>query len=505
MAVLKNYTPVSSLVEGRLPEFVRVDHPTLVSFLEAYYEWLQSNKGESKIISPMVLQDVIDIDDSMDQFIRQFKKEFIFDFPEQLAISKATGKPVDVRKLMKNIKAFYRAKGTEKSYEFLFRILYDTAVEFYYPKKDILRVSDGKWYEKVSIKTSNVIGERIFESIGRIIYQRGSDGKIVSSGKVIDVSIYRQGAYDIAEMVLVGRNGDFSQGSRGIQFDVGREVLSELRVYSVVGSVSISNGGSGYAVGDKVVFTTAAGDTGEGAIGTVSLVTSSGSIRKIRIDNFGVNYGSTPSISIQSIGGSGFVGTANISSVCASEGYYINSDGLLSSRKVMQDNHYYQDYSYVLKTEVVIDEYRDALRKLIHPAGLAMFGQVLIKRCSRENIFNSSALIRYEVPIIGNYAPYTFKTFDNLQDWFSIPATGPSAGINIPAGYNPSLHNNRIQAIGQGLADIGNPISNIVEFVGPSGPAYPPLGLTGFPNADPFWIVFEHPNRKIRGPILAQV
>jgi hypothetical protein len=111
------------------------------------------------------------------------------------------------------------------------------------------------------------------------------------------------------------------------------------------------------------------------------LVTSGGSIRKIRIDNFGINYQAAPTVSVESIGGSGFSGTSNISSVCVAEGYYINSDGLLSSRKVMQDNHYYQDYSYVLKTEVVVDEYRDALRRLVHPAGLAMFGQVLIKRC----------------------------------------------------------------------------------------------------------------------------
>ena len=506
----ESFKQISSLVSGRLPEFVRVDHPTLVAFLEAYYEWLQLKDREGKVLSPMALQDVIDIDGSMDDFISHFKKEYLLDFPEQLAIARETGNPVDVRKLMKNIKSFYRAKGTEKSYEFLFRILYDTAVEFYYPKKDILRVSDGKWYEKVSIKVSNSLGDRIFESVGRIVYQRNSEGKITSSGKVTDVTIYQQGPYDVAELILTGRNGTFTPGSRGIQFDVDGETLRELRVYSVVGSVTISDGGSGYSVGDKVVFTSAAGDSGEGAVGTVSLVTSGGSIRKIRIDNFGINYQAAPTVSIETIGGSGFSGTTNTSSVCVAEGYYINSDGLLSSRKVMQDNHYYQDYSYVLKTEVVVDEYRDALRRLVHPAGLAMFGQVLIKRCAKEDIRNSSALIRYEVPLIGHYAPYTFNTFDNLQDWFSIPATGSSAGINIPSGYNPTFHNSLITAgffpaIPVEQTTMGNPISNQIRFQAPSLTAYAPLGLSGFKNADPFWIVYEHPNRKIEGPVIAQI
>jgi Ca2+-binding EF-hand superfamily protein len=505
-----SFKQISSLVQGRLPEFVRVDHPTLVAFLAAYYEWLQIKDREGKIMSPMMLQDVIDIDASMDEFLTQFKKEYLYNFPEQLAISKSTGKPVDSRKLMKNIKSFYRAKGTEKSFEFLFQILYNAAVEFYYPKKDVLRASDGKWYEKNSLKVSSSLGDRIFESVGRIVYQRDSSGKITSSAKVVDVSLYQQGPYEVAELTISGRNGSFSPGSRGISFDTDTETLHELRVYTVVGSVSITNGGSGYVVGDKVVFTAASGDSGEGAIGTVSLVTSTGSIRRIRMENFGINYLRTPQVTVQSLSGSGFSGTAITSPLCLSEGYYLNSDGRLDTSKVLQDNHYYQDYSYVLKSEIVVDEYRETLRRLVHPAGTAMFGQILIKRCSHANLANSSALIRYEVPIIGHYIPYTFNTFDNLKDWFTISGTGASGGTVIPVGYDPNLHDRLIKAgmfpaLPVEKTTIGNPITNLISFVNATGPSYAPLGQTGFQNADPFWIVYEHPNRKIQGPVIAQI
>jgi len=40
----KNPNPISPFVAGQLPEFVRVDHPTMVAFLNAYYEWLDDDK-----------------------------------------------------------------------------------------------------------------------------------------------------------------------------------------------------------------------------------------------------------------------------------------------------------------------------------------------------------------------------------------------------------------------------------------------------------------------------
>ena len=33
---------ISTLVSRQIPEFVREDYPTFVAFVEAYYEWLQT-------------------------------------------------------------------------------------------------------------------------------------------------------------------------------------------------------------------------------------------------------------------------------------------------------------------------------------------------------------------------------------------------------------------------------------------------------------------------------
>ena len=118
----------SALIKTQIPDFIKIDHPTFVTFIEAYYEWLDS---QETLRSSSKLSMVSDIDTTLDDFIDSFRSQFLLSFPESLAVNSKNGKPVDPKKLIKNIKQFYIAKGTEKTYDFLFRILYDTNVEFY--------------------------------------------------------------------------------------------------------------------------------------------------------------------------------------------------------------------------------------------------------------------------------------------------------------------------------------------------------------------------------------
>lgn len=58
---------------------------------------------------------------------------------------------------------------------------------------------------------------------------------------------------------------------------------------------------------------------------------------------------------------------------------YLSNDGFISDKKYIQDSRYYQNFSYVIKTGQTIDYWQDAVKKLLHPAGFAFFGQVLIQ------------------------------------------------------------------------------------------------------------------------------
>jgi hypothetical protein len=55
-----------------------------------------------------------------------------------------------------------------------------------------------------------------------------------------------------------------------------------------------------------------------------------------------------------------------------------NEDGHLSSSRYIQDSRYYQSFSYVIKTGQTISNWRDSVKKLLHPSGFAFFGQVSI-------------------------------------------------------------------------------------------------------------------------------
>lgn len=75
--------------------------------------------------------------------------------------------------------------------------------------------------------------------------------------------------------------------------------------------------------------------------------------------------------------GSAF-GLAELGTVYTTPGNFINSDGKISdSSKRIQDSRFYQDYSYQIRTTESINQYRDIVRKLLHPIGLALFGSLL--------------------------------------------------------------------------------------------------------------------------------
>jgi hypothetical protein len=125
---------VSSIVASQLPEFIRDEYQTFVDFLKAYYEFLETTQKD-----PTTLRD---IDTTLDAFITYFKGELAAKIPYST---------VDERFLISRIKDVYLAKGSEASFKFLFRVLFDKDVTLEYPSRQMLRASDGRWNQDVSI------------------------------------------------------------------------------------------------------------------------------------------------------------------------------------------------------------------------------------------------------------------------------------------------------------------------------------------------------------------
>ena len=168
---------ISVRVEGQLPQFVKEDHTTFVAFLEAYYEYLEQIGKPYEIIGN--LKNYFNIDKTVDDFLQYFKTQFAKDVPEAVFIN--SNKPHAIKRL----RDFYRAKGSEKSFQFLFRLLYQEEIEFYYPSVDMLRVSDGRYTKDKILRCIDTSGSSaIFDFTGKTItggmeYELGSDSSFL--------------------------------------------------------------------------------------------------------------------------------------------------------------------------------------------------------------------------------------------------------------------------------------------------------------------------------------
>lgn len=257
---------VSTVIEDQLPDFVREDHNTFVLFLKSYYEYLDGIENRN-------LENIRDIDNTLDEFIEFFAKEILNPIPKDIL--------ADKRLLAKRIKDLYLSKGNINSYKLLFRLLYDIPAEVYVPKGDLLRVSDGKFSRDTIIQVVDNIGDTI-ELIGQTIRQGTAlasvenvlkyrfENKIITQIFVNPFSIV--GTFNANDPIIGESNIDGSTITADIESGVVKINLDDAGLY--------------YEVGDKIKFIS---PDGSGAIAEVSVATS-GSIKEIQIESKGSGY-----------------------------------------------------------------------------------------------------------------------------------------------------------------------------------------------------------------------
>jgi hypothetical protein len=432
-------TKISSAVSDILPGFVSNNHQGFVDFMEAYYEWME--QIENPHGTSVTLVDLMDVDKTFDSFIEYFMDIYLKDFPENLAVD-SSGNVLSKKTIIKNINDFYSCKGTEKSYKLFLRILYDSDVEFYYPKEDILRVSDGKWVQKKSIKVTSENRTKNFDLVKTKIEQveRSQGGEVTATATVESILQYNIGQYFVTELFLNEIDGNFLQGRKIRGYDSNGDVLYE-DIYSIPSVVEIVAMGAGYRSGDGAIIDKDSLEylTGEGSEIEVSGVDRDGGVEEVLIKNHGVNYTSTTSddripLIFRSTSGDGnATGNILLSALCVYPGYWNDNDGKLSSNKFMRDNMRFHEFSYVLKTETAIENYREQARKLIHPAGTRLFGDVSLLNTISSSIPYHTEIIKMEPPLIGHYTPYTLNTQDNLRG-----ATGSGSSKDLYyQGFQP--------------------------------------------------------------------
>ena len=258
----------SIFISSHLPSFVREDNGMFVDFLEAYYEYMeQSNNSiaDGKVIdrSKNFLRE-LDIDTSeLDAFTQKLYSEFMTYFPKDIV--------ADKKLILKNIKDFYRSRGSAKSFKFLFRALFGKEIEIYIPRNDILIASSGKWLVEKSLRVSSFSINGV-QSDSLIDLQRFNNSRITGNTSQTTASVERvlltfELGVQKMELFLSNLDGDFTDGETITSTNVYGDELSAVVYAGVVVIITVSNTGSGYNVGNPLTFTS---NSGNGAVAYVS-------------------------------------------------------------------------------------------------------------------------------------------------------------------------------------------------------------------------------------------
>lgn len=406
--IKKRFGP-SNLIVDQVPDFVNREHENFRRFVEVYYEWLEQYQNAFGIIDAFT--ELTDIDETIGVFFADFRAMYLQNFPLQLAID-SSGNVVSEANFLKNVRNFYGAKGTEKAYRFLFRLIYNVASEVKYPSDDILKCSHGRWIERTSIKTTSDNGTANYDIAGNQVYQIDPiTGNVLAYATATEVIQYTKNYYEVTEIFIKNPFGTFA-ADMPLYCDLPDGTITEL-VYPVVSAIDVVNGGYGYGKTDYV-YSFGFGD-GIGLATALELTDTKGIIKSVKILDSGVAYSEGFFTTVISNSGDGnAVLLPRIGAITNYAGYYANNNGKLSSSKKLFDGDYYQDFSYALRSEISFMKYKEMYKRLVHPAGFKMFGEVLIKRNIIDSLPFHSEMQRYENSYIGHYTPYRMGTTADL-------------------------------------------------------------------------------------------
>ena len=289
---MKDIVPnISPLIESQFPSFYKEDGQTFITFVKTYYEWLE--QANNAIYHSRRLLEYRDVDQTVESFLVYFKEETLKNIQFDIATNK--------RLFIKNALDFYRSKGTERSIDLFFKLVYAQPASVRYPSDDIFKLSDNTWkipiYIEVNETTKNPLyeGKQIIGNISgatafvesysvkkKINDQFDSNGNLVQISKNIHV-------FFLSNLV-----GSFIYGEKVLY--VG---LADPRdAPSIIGSLNeleVLTGASNYNVGDRVNITSNTGMNAKAVV--TSIYNTTGQVDFILIDG-GWGFTITPKIII---------------------------------------------------------------------------------------------------------------------------------------------------------------------------------------------------------------
>src|SRR6056300_1408153 len=241
-----------------------------------------NNYSPNPVTNIQELLNFRDPDKVISNFLTKFRNEFLNTLPENLATS------VNKRNLIKNVKSLYRAKGTNRGHELFFRLLFDLDSETIYPRENMLRASDGQWDTQLIMRAIQSSAQQLTgntaDLIGRTIIGETSGATAI----IENVFKFQIGINEVTEFIL---NEDTITGTfqtseiiRGTSTD-DDDIFIKATVTGIPNSTTLTNDGTLYTEGETVTLT----GGGTGAIINVDSIGRS-SLTNFYIDDGGSGY-----------------------------------------------------------------------------------------------------------------------------------------------------------------------------------------------------------------------
>lgn len=344
---------ISSLVSSQVPFFVRNDHPNFVAFLEAYYEYLEQTNptfANGKAVERgKNLQNYIDVDRTLDDFSELLYNHFLKFLPRNIIADKDL--------LIKHIQDFYKARGTEKSTRFLFNILFNKPITFYYPKRDVLKASDGKWIFERYLNVTDIAIQNVANS-SLAATQRFINTKVIGktskASAVVDYVVrYASNGITIDKLQVSSVRGVFVPGEqiysiKNLDNSTQTQYLTASLLSNSITSITVTNQGNLYNVGDVIIVDSTSGSGANIVISSVS---------KGEVIDLLVNYGGAGfqiSNPLTFTGGSGAGAAGVVGDVDGSGYYHANTYNIWTSIIDLESNTVISNSVYSnLKTSIV--------------------------------------------------------------------------------------------------------------------------------------------------------
>lgn len=264
---------ISPLIESQFPEFYKEEGPLFIEFCKAYFEWLE--QSENTIGKSRSLFEIGDIDTTLDEYIIHFKSKYLSLFNFDTV--------TDKRFIIKHAQDLYRSKGSERSVELFFRLVYGVDADIYFPSKDIFRLSDNEWVKRQYIEVTHNDDTGLL--IGQVVEGTRSGAIGFVEDYVRTITDYKP----INTLYLTDINGKFIPGEFIIKLG-STKTKNSPKIIGSSNSLNVVVGGNDFRVGELLNFES---PQGSGGIARVSKVTETNRTVTFSIDDGGWGFAKT--------------------------------------------------------------------------------------------------------------------------------------------------------------------------------------------------------------------